>query len=168
MRNWNQVVVVTFAGITPLTSARRLRRIAVRDTGDGRDPLALFVGTGARMLTASGWYRVRWAAWNRMKAHADEAPAELVPRRCWVFHDLRHTFALRLLIYLTEVALDEHHRRRVPMSTLLDHMSGNRCCRCNGASVTPARPRLSTASWTWLWHQVGESNSTPGGRACPM
>ncbi|MET7710373.1 site-specific integrase [Micromonospora sp. NPDC005413] len=103
----------------------RLRRIAVRETGDGLDPLALFVGTGGRMLTASGWDRVRWAAWNRMKAHTDEESAGLVPRRCWVFHDLRHTFALRLLIYLTEVALDEHRRRRVPMSTLLDHMSGN-------------------------------------------
>lgn len=29
------------------------------------------------------------------------------------------------MIYLTELALDEHRRRRVPMSTLLDHMSGN-------------------------------------------
>ena len=40
----------------------RLRRLAVLETGNGLDPLALFVGTGGRMLTASGWDRVRWAA----------------------------------------------------------------------------------------------------------
>jgi integrase len=113
------MVTRSIRGIDP-----RLRRIAVRETGDGLDPLALFVGTGGRMLTASGWDRVRWAAWNR-KAHADEELAGLVPRRCWVFHDPRHTFALRQLIYLIEVALDEHRRRQVPMSPLLDHMSGN-------------------------------------------
>ncbi|MFI5895670.1 tyrosine-type recombinase/integrase [Actinoplanes sp. NPDC051513] len=104
--------------------AADLRRIAVRETGDGLDPLALFIGAGGRMLTASGWDRVRWAAWERMKARAAGA-AHVLPRRCWVYHDLRHTFALRLLIYLTRLALDDAQRQRAPMSTLLGHMSGN-------------------------------------------
>ncbi|GAA1595775.1 tyrosine-type recombinase/integrase [Actinoplanes couchii] len=102
-----------------------LRRIAVRETGDGLDPLALFVGTGGRMLTASGWDRVRWAAWSRMTGQAVTGVSVVLPRRCWVYHDLRHTFALRLLIYLTRLVLDDDRRRRTPMSTLLDHMSGN-------------------------------------------
>ena len=103
-------------GVTLTRSIRgmdpQLRRIAVRETGDGLDPLALFVGTGGRTLTASDWDRVRWAAWDRMTAQPDEDSARVLPRRCCVFHDLRHTFALRLLIYLTETALDEHRSRR--------------------------------------------------------
>ena len=48
-----------------------------------------------------------------------------LPRRCWVYHDLRHTFALRLLIYLTRLALGDGRAQQLPMATLLDHMSGN-------------------------------------------
>lgn len=103
----------------------QLRRIAVRETGDGLDPLALFIGAGGRMLTASGWDRVRWTAWERMTARATGSRAVVLPRRCWVYHDLRHTFALRLLIYLTRQAFDDRRWQQVPMSTLLDHMSGN-------------------------------------------
>lgn len=36
-----------------------------------------------------------------------------------------HTFALRLLIYLTQLALGDGRAQQLPMSTLLDHMSGN-------------------------------------------
>ncbi|MBC9005441.1 tyrosine-type recombinase/integrase [Micromonospora aurantiaca (nom. illeg.)] len=114
------VVTRSVRGMDP-----RLRRLAVLETGDGLDPLALFVGTGGRMLTASGWDRVRWAAWDRMRAQAGDGQAGLLPGRCWVFHDLRHTFALRLLIYLTELALQELQRRGASMATLLEHMSGN-------------------------------------------
>ncbi|SIM72986.1 tyrosine-type recombinase/integrase [Micromonospora cremea] len=103
----------------------RLRRIAVRETGDGLDPLAVFIGAGGRMLTASGWDRVRWAAWERMKAATTGGVGPELPRRCWVYHDLRHTFALRLLIYLTRLALGDGRAQQLPMSTLLDHMSGN-------------------------------------------
>jgi len=119
----------TLEGCTVTRSVRgmdpQLRRIAVRETGDGLDPLALFVGTGGRMLTASGWDRVRWTAWARMRAQADGDSSVVLPRRCWVFHDLRHTFALRLLIYLTEMAVDELRRRGAAMAMLLEHMSGN-------------------------------------------
>lgn len=104
--------------------APQLRRIAVRETGDGLDPLALFVRAGGRMLTASGWDQVRWTAWERMKAQA-VGTEQVLPRRGWVYHDLRHTFALRLLIYLTRLAVDDAQRQRAPVSTLLDHMSGN-------------------------------------------
>ncbi|MGW2776447.1 hypothetical protein ACWC4C_28665 [Streptomyces olivaceoviridis] len=44
------------------------------------------------MLTPSGWDRVRWRAWERMKAWAGHEQAPVLPRRCWVFHDWRHTF----------------------------------------------------------------------------
>ncbi|MFD7623939.1 tyrosine-type recombinase/integrase [Streptomyces sp. NPDC059802] len=102
-----------------------LRRLAVRETGDGLDPLALFVGRGGLMPTFSGWDRVRWRAWNRMKSQATHPAAPPLPRRCWVYHDLRHTFALRLLIFLTREALRDAEKQDLPMSTLLDHMTGN-------------------------------------------
>ncbi|MFJ8624892.1 hypothetical protein ACIRD3_18885 [Kitasatospora sp. NPDC093550] len=102
-----------------------LRRITVRETGGGLDPLALFVGRGALMLTPSGWDRVRWQAWERMKAWAGHERAPVMPRRCWVFHDWRHTFALRLLIFLTRQALNDAADQQLPMATLLDHMTGN-------------------------------------------
>lgn len=44
------------------------------------------------MLTPSGWDRVRWRAWERMKTWAGHEQAPVLPRRCWVFHDWRHTF----------------------------------------------------------------------------
>ncbi|MGV9937391.1 hypothetical protein ACWDY4_44040 [Streptomyces olivaceoviridis] len=44
------------------------------------------------MLTSSGWDRVRWRAWERMKTWAGHEQAPVLPRRCWVFHDWRHTF----------------------------------------------------------------------------
>jgi integrase len=97
----------------------------VRETGDGLDPLAVFLGSGGRMLTASGWDRVRWAAWSRMTADVAKGGRPELPRRCWVYHDLRHTFALRLLIYLTQLMLAEGRYQQSPLSTLLDHMSGN-------------------------------------------
>lgn len=101
----------------------QLRRIAVMETGEGLDPLALFVGAGGRMLTASGWDRVRWTAWERMKRYA--GGTAVLPRRCWVYHDLRHTFALRLLIHLTREVLNDARDLALPMSTLLEHMTGN-------------------------------------------
>ncbi|MEU8794585.1 site-specific integrase [Streptomyces sp. NPDC048643] len=102
-----------------------LRRITVWETGGGLDPLALFVGTGGRMLTGSGWDRIRWRAWKRMKRWSEHGAAPVLPRRCWVFHDTRHTFALRLLIFLTREALRDVSAEQMPMATLLDHMVGN-------------------------------------------
>ncbi|MER5358844.1 site-specific integrase [Streptomyces sp. NPDC002785] len=102
-----------------------LRRIAVLETGDGLDPLAVFIGRGGRMLTFSGWDRVRWRAWDRMQMWAAEEAAPQLPRQCWLYHDLRHTFALRLLIFLTREALNDIQAQELPMSTLLDHMVGN-------------------------------------------
>ncbi len=102
-----------------------LRRLCVMETGDGLDPMAVFLGRGGRMPTSSGWDRARWRAWDRMK-ELEGGPAKmLVPRRCWVYHDLRHTFALRLLIFLTRQALKDGGAQELPMSTLLEHMVGN-------------------------------------------
>jgi integrase len=101
------------------------RAVTVLETGDGLEPLALFVGRGGRMLSFSGWDRVRWRAWDRMKGWAARDREVVLPRRCWVYHDLRHTFALRLLIHLTREALNDARDQSLPMSTLLDHMTGN-------------------------------------------
>ncbi|MDO0923944.1 site-specific integrase [Streptomyces sp. TG1A-8] len=102
-----------------------LRRLAAWETGGGLDPLALFIGQGGRMLTFSAWDKIRWRAWDRLKAWAGDRNAPVLPRRCWVYHDLRHTFALRLLIFLTREALNDAEDQGLPMSTLLDHMTGN-------------------------------------------
>ncbi|MET9881466.1 site-specific integrase [Actinacidiphila glaucinigra] len=102
-----------------------LRRLCVRETGDGLEPLALFLGRGGRMPTFSGWDRARWRAWSRMKELTADRTTPLLPRRCWVYHDLRHTFALRLLIFLTREALRDAEAQELPMSSLLDHMLGN-------------------------------------------
>lgn len=102
-----------------------LRRMAVLETGGGLDPLALFIGQGGRMLTGSGWDRIRWRAWGRMKQWSTHEEAPVLPRRCWVYHDTRHTFALRLLIFLTREALGDIEIEQAPMSTLLEHMIGN-------------------------------------------
>ncbi|MET8621038.1 tyrosine-type recombinase/integrase [Streptomyces albidoflavus] len=102
-----------------------LRRITVLETGDGLDPLAVFIGQGGKMLTFSGWDRVRWRAWAQMKKWAAHETAPQMPRACWLYHDLRHTFALRLLIFLTREALGDLEKQDLPMSTLLDHMTSN-------------------------------------------
>ncbi|MFF2249771.1 tyrosine-type recombinase/integrase [Streptomyces sp. NPDC058142] len=102
-----------------------LRRLCVLETGDGLEPMALFLGRGGLMPTFSGWDRVRWRAWDRMKEQTGDQAMLLMPRRCWVYHDLRHTFALRLLIFLTRQALKDAETQELPMSTLLEHMLGN-------------------------------------------
>jgi site-specific recombinase XerD len=102
-----------------------LRRLCVMETGDGLEPMAVFLGRGGLMPTFSGWDRARWRAWDRMKELADDQAELLMPRRCWVFHDLRDTFALRLLIFLTRQALKDAEAQELPMSTLLEHMLGN-------------------------------------------
>lgn len=102
-----------------------LRRLCVWETGDGLEPLALFLRRGGRMPTFSGWDRARWRGWDRMKEMAAGEPTPMLPRQCWLFHDLRHTFALRLLIFLTREAVGDAMAQEMPMTTLLDHMVGN-------------------------------------------
>ncbi|MFJ9155067.1 tyrosine-type recombinase/integrase [Streptomyces sp. NPDC102270] len=102
-----------------------LRRVAVLESGDGLEPLALFIGQSGKMLTLWAWDKIRWRAWDRLQAWAGHWQAPVLPRRCWVYHDLRHTFALRLLVFLTREALNDAKAQGLPMSTLLDHMSGN-------------------------------------------
>lgn len=102
-----------------------LRRLCVWETGDGLEPLALFLRRGGRMPTFSGWDRARWRAWDRMKELAAGQPTPMLPRQCWLYHDLRHTFALRLLIFLTREAVGDAVKQELPMSTLLEHMVGN-------------------------------------------
>ncbi|MER5772164.1 hypothetical protein [Streptomyces sp. NPDC001985] len=100
-----------------------LRRIAVRETSDGLEPLTVFVGRGGRTLTPSGWDRIRRRAWDRMRSAT--GPVPLLPRMCWVWHDLRDTFAPRLLILLTREALGDVKDEKVPMASLIKHMAGN-------------------------------------------
>lgn len=102
-----------------------LRAITALDTGCGLEPLALFVGRGGAMLTPSGWDRVRWRAWERMKAQPSGRADVELPRRPWLYHDMRHTFALQLLIYLTRKALADEADQTLPMASLVDHMVTN-------------------------------------------
>ncbi|MFD7982151.1 tyrosine-type recombinase/integrase [Kitasatospora indigofera] len=109
-----------------------LRRITVAEAGGRLEPLALFIGPGGLMLSASAWDRIRWRAWDRMTAHAG-AEAPLLPAHPWRYHDLRHTFALRLLIFLTRREAGAGDGERVSMATLLEHMVYNPILRVQAA-----------------------------------
>ena len=85
------------AGMSPA-----LRHVTVQEVEGGLESLAVFIGHGGRMLGASSWYRIRCAAWERMRAHCGALQAPLMPRRRWRWHDLRHSFALQLLSYLEQ------------------------------------------------------------------
>jgi hypothetical protein len=106
-----------------------LRRITMRETGTGLEPLAVFSGHGGWMLGPSAWYRIRCEAWERMRLHASHPVAPLLPRRRWRWHDTRHTFALQLLAYLEQrMDGDESDavvRRRRHMAYLGGHIKHN-------------------------------------------
>jgi integrase len=101
----------------------RLRRITVMDTGDRLEPLAVFIGSGGSMPHPSTWDKIRWRAWNRMRTHANHPAAAPLPTLPWLFHDLRHTFALRLLLFLMRKAVAD--AADLPMTTLTDHIARN-------------------------------------------
>jgi integrase len=101
------------------------RRIAVLDTGDGLEPLAVFVGTGGRMVSPSAWDDARYRAWARMRAYQAWPQSPVMPVSVWRLHDLRHTFALRLLLFLTVEHLGEAAAKDMPMATLIEHMTMN-------------------------------------------
>ncbi|MEU4711626.1 site-specific integrase [Nocardia salmonicida] len=102
-----------------------LRRITVVDTGVGLEPLAVFVGAGGQMPQPSTWDKVRWRAWDRMRTHAGHPDAAVLPSSPWLYHDLRHTFALRLLMFLMRKAVEGVVGSDLPMSTLIDHVAAN-------------------------------------------
>ncbi|MGV4923833.1 hypothetical protein K2224_00605 [Streptomyces sp. BHT-5-2] len=104
-----------------------LRRITVRECDGGLEAMAVFLGQGGLMLGASSWDRIRRHAWERMSAFARRGPAPVLPRKPWRFHDLRHTFALRLLKHLTQLLIEKELRRADPrpLVTLAEHISMN-------------------------------------------
>ncbi|MFI5540644.1 hypothetical protein ACIA5H_30045 [Nocardia sp. NPDC051900] len=106
-----------------------LRRITVRETDDGLESLAVFIGHGGQMLGASAWYRIRCEAWQRMLGHASDPHSPLLPRKRWKWHDIRHTFALRLLCYLEQQMDGEEPdavaRRRRHLAYLGGHIMHN-------------------------------------------
>ncbi|WP_410598071.1 tyrosine-type recombinase/integrase [Amycolatopsis sp. lyj-23] len=102
-----------------------LRAITVMDTGDGLEPLAVFVGLGGTMPHPSTWDKIRWRAWERMRLHAADLAAPIMPTQPWLFHDLRHTFALQLLRFLMLRAAQDGAQSGMPMSTLADHIAYN-------------------------------------------
>jgi integrase len=104
----------------------KLRRITVHEGPAGLEPLAVFIGHGSLMLTSSSWDRVRYQAWDRMTAVRDDERAPQLPQKRWRFHDLRHTFALRLLDFLMRRAAErEHTASRVGTATLAEHIAFN-------------------------------------------
>ncbi|WP_327161943.1 hypothetical protein [Streptomyces zaomyceticus] len=106
----------------------KLRRAAVFEGKFGLEALSLFVCRGGLMPGADAWKGYRHRAWTRMNALADETTPHL-PTRRWRWHDLRHTYALRLLAYLENIMdgseSDVHARRRRHRSYLTGHIRHN-------------------------------------------
>ncbi|WP_327118750.1 hypothetical protein OG206_22175 [Streptomyces sp. NBC_01341] len=104
----------------------RLRRVTVHEGPAGLEPLAVFIGHGSLMLTSSSWDRIRCQAWDRMTTVRDDVLAPQIPLKRYRFHDLRHTFALRLLDFLMRRAAErERSVVRAGMATLAEHIAFN-------------------------------------------
>ncbi|MGW8490345.1 hypothetical protein [Streptomyces sp. NPDC055886] len=104
----------------------KLRRITVHEGPAGLEPLAVFIGHGSLMLTSSSWDRVRYQAWDRMTSVRGDERASQLPQKRWRFHDLRHTFALRLLDFLMRRAAGrERMAGRAGTATLAEHIAFN-------------------------------------------
>ncbi|MFF5841341.1 hypothetical protein ACFY74_07670 [Streptomyces massasporeus] len=104
----------------------KLRRVTVHEGPAGLEPLAVFIGHGSLMLTSSSWDRVRYQAWDRMTEVREDERAPQLPVKRWRFHDLRHTFALRLLDFLTRRAAErERTADRAGTATLAEHIAFN-------------------------------------------
>jgi integrase len=104
-----------------------LRRITVRECAGGLESLAVFLGRGGLMLAASSWDRARFRAWDRMRSFVESGAAPVLPREPFRFHDLRHTFALRLLRYLTALLVEREAGRTDgrEMVSLVEHVVMN-------------------------------------------
>ncbi|MET9129649.1 hypothetical protein ACGFZG_21800 [Streptomyces antibioticus] len=106
----------------------KLRRITVFEGEFGLEALTLFVCRGGLMPGADAWKSYRHRAWTRMTSLADRS-TPLLPARRWRWHDLRHTYALRLLTYLENIMdgkePDLQARRRRHRSYLTGHIRHN-------------------------------------------
>lgn len=106
----------------------KLRRITVHEGEFGLEALTLFVCRGGLMPGADAWKGYRHRAWTRMNELADET-TPLLPAKRWRWHDLRHTYALRLLTYLENIMdgqePDLRARRRRHRSYLTGHIRHN-------------------------------------------
>jgi integrase len=106
----------------------KLRRITVYEGEFGLEALTVFVCRGGLMPGADAWKSYRHRAWARMTALADST-TPLLPTRRWRWHDLRHTYALRLLTYLENLMDGEEPdlkaRRRRHRSYLTGHIRHN-------------------------------------------
>ncbi|MGV9941183.1 hypothetical protein [Streptomyces sp. NPDC003401] len=106
----------------------KLRRITVHEGEFGLEALSLFVCRGGLMPGADAWKSYRHRAWMRMTNLADRS-TPLLPGRRWRWHDLRHTYALRLLTYLENIMDGEEPdlraRRRRHRSYLTGHIRHN-------------------------------------------
>jgi integrase len=105
-----------------------LRRRAVIEGDRGLEPMALFIGRGAKMPVESRWEQVFDAAHVRaLRVARESGSAPEMPRRLRI-HDLRHTFAVYMLQLLTELTIAEGVRRDRegrPDAYLSEHMMKN-------------------------------------------
>lgn len=60
-----------------------------------------------------------------MRLHATDPAAPVMPSHPWLFHDLRHTFALQLLRFLMRKAAQDGAASDLSMCTLADHVAYN-------------------------------------------
>ncbi|MEV5331282.1 tyrosine-type recombinase/integrase [Streptomyces werraensis] len=88
-----------------------LRRIAVLEADRGLEPLALFVGRGGQMLSASRWQQVFNTAVERARVVSAAWGGVQMPHQVRI-HDLRHTFAVFMLRLLTEQVIEDERLRR--------------------------------------------------------
>lgn len=88
-----------------------LRRVCVRETANGLEPLTLFVGSNGLAPQRRAWSAIFEAASRRVGRMSSLAEVPRMPFRITP-HDLRHTFAVVLLRYLMMQASSREASRR--------------------------------------------------------
>lgn len=101
-----------------------LRRLCVRETSHGLEPLSLLVASSGLALQRRAWGEVFATASRRVQRFNGSPDFPLMPPRVTP-HDLRHTFAVVVLRYLMMQASSREASRRdgeIGMGSISDHL----------------------------------------------